>query len=66
MSVRVMDWVWKHSRSAATDRFVLLAIADSAKDHGGGAWPSIATLVSKTGLAERTVQEQAVFESGNR
>src|SRR6266568_2988646 len=56
MSVRVMSWVWESSRSEGIDRLVLLAIADCAADHGGDSWPSIATLVGKTRLAERTVQ----------
>lgn len=56
MSVRVMGWVWQSSRSKGTDRLVLLAIADCAGDDGGNAYPSMATLVGKTGLGERTVQ----------
>jgi hypothetical protein len=56
MSVRVMSWVWESSRSEGIDRLVLLAIADCAADHGGDSWPSIATLVDKTKLGERTVQ----------
>ena len=55
MSVYAMSWVWKHSRAAATDRLVLLAIADCANDRGE-AWPSMAALVEKTALSERTVQ----------
>lgn len=56
MSVRVMSWVWDHSEAVGTDRFVLLAIADSADDDGTDAWPSIETLARKTRLDERTVQ----------
>lgn len=56
MSVRVMSWVWEHSKSAGTDRLVLLAIADSAEDDGGQAWPSAAALARKTGMDVRTVQ----------
>jgi Helix-turn-helix domain len=48
--------VWEHSRSRGPARLVLLAIADNAHDDGAQAWPSITTLVRKTGLAERTVQ----------
>lgn len=51
-----MGWVWHSSRSKGTDRLVLLAIADCAADDGGNAFPSMATLVTKTGLSERTVQ----------
>lgn len=50
-----MGWVWEHSRSKSTDRLVLLAIADCASDDGGNAYPSIATLMRKTGLSERAV-----------
>lgn len=57
MSVRVMQWVWEKSQSKGTDRLVLLAIADCASDDGGNAYPSTATLVAKTGLGERTVQD---------
>lgn len=55
MSVRVMSDVFQHSRSRGTDRLVLLAIADSANDHGCEAWPSMTTLASKAGVDRRTV-----------
>lgn len=56
MSVRVMSWVWEHSRAEGTDRLVLLAIADSAGDDGGNAFPSIETLADKAKVSTRTVQ----------
>lgn len=56
MSVRVMSWVWEHSRAEGTDRLVLLAIADCASDDGGNAWPSVDTLAAKAKVSERTVQ----------
>ncbi|HEX6968927.1 MAG TPA: helix-turn-helix domain-containing protein [Micromonosporaceae bacterium] len=56
MSVRVMTWVWSHSRSNPTHRLVLLAIADCANDAGEQAYPSAATLAKKTGLSERGVR----------
>lgn len=56
MSVRVMSWVWESSQSTGIDRLVLLAIADSASDDGGHAWPSIRTLKTKAMVSERTVQ----------
>ena len=52
-----MSWVWEHSRSKSSQRLVLLAIADCAADNGGNAYPSMAALVSKTGLSTRTVQD---------
>lgn len=56
MSVKVMTWVWEHSRSKKTERLVLLAIADCASDDGANAYPSMAELMRKTGLSERGVQ----------
>lgn len=55
-----MSWVWDHSRSAKTDRLVLLAIADCASDDGGNAYPSMAELSRKTGLTDRGVQKALV------
>ena len=51
-----MSWVWNNSRSRGNDRLVLLAIADSAEDDGGNAWPSQERLARKTGLTVRTVR----------
>lgn len=55
MSVRVMSWVFHHSRATGSDRLVLLAIADSANDHGSEAWPSIGRIAAKAGVDRRTV-----------
>ncbi len=55
MSVKVVTWVWEHSPVAGNERLVLLAITDSAEDDGRNAWPSVATLASKTRLDPRTV-----------
>lgn len=51
-----MSWVWEQSRAEPIDRLVLLAIADCTNDLGTDAYPSIATLVTKTGLHARSVQ----------
>ncbi len=66
MSVRVMTWVWDHSRAGGSDRLVLLAIADCASDDGSEAWPATATLARKTRVDERTVQRcvQRLVELG--
>lgn len=56
MSVRVMTWVFEHSKSTGNDRLVLLAIADRANDEGTDAWPSIETLAGKTRASESTVK----------
>ena len=58
MSVRIMAAVWPMDLSA-TDKMVLLALADSANDDGV-AWPSIAgrkPLTAKTSLSERAIQK---------
>lgn len=52
-----MAWVWAQSRSAPTQRLVLLAIADCANDRGAEAYPSTATLAAKTGLSERGIRK---------
>lgn len=57
MSVRVMTWVWEHSRSRLSARLVLLAIADHANGDGIDAFPSQVQLMRKTGLSERAVQK---------
>lgn len=56
MSVKVMNWVFEHSRTDhAADRLVLLTIADRANDEGSEAWPSVDTLCRKTRLSKSTV-----------
>lgn len=40
----------------SSEKFVLLALADNANDDGT-CWPSVATICSKTSLAERTVRK---------
>ena len=55
MSVRVMSQVWSNGPSDSTQRFVLLALADSASDDGSNAYPSISTLAQKCALSDRTV-----------
>lgn len=50
-----MSWVFEHSRSKKNARLVLLAIADCANDEGRQAYPSMPTLMKKTGLCERAV-----------
>ena len=56
MSIRVMTRVWDHSRSRNGERLVLLAIADFADDHGR-AFPSVASLRTKSAMSERGVQQ---------
>lgn len=56
MSVRVMSWVWEHSKSVGADRLVLLAIADCANDAGRDAYPSMETIARKAAVDKRTAQ----------
>lgn len=60
-----MTLVWD-AELAAGEKLVLLALADCADDEGH-CWPSIATLVRKTGQSERTVQKmlKALEEDGH-
>jgi len=56
MSVKVMARVWEHSRQKGTALLLALAIADFCNDEAR-AWPSIASLRTKTRLrSDRTVQ----------
>lgn len=56
MSVRVMSWVFEHSRSTLADRLVLLAIADHANHDGLDAFPSVDTIARKARVSRATVQ----------
>ena len=51
MGYREMDLVWKNSQATRLDKFVLLAIAKTYKK-GKGSYPSQATLVKMTGIAD--------------
>lgn len=54
MSVKIMAEVWLLDLPH-TEKIVLLALADNANDEGH-CYPSIATLIKKCGLSERSVQ----------
>lgn len=56
MSIELMNWVWKVTNTAGTERLVLLALADAANDRGY-CWPSIQTLAIKAGVSRRYVIE---------
>lgn len=49
-----MSKVWETPMLSSTDKLVLLALADNSNDEGI-CWPSIATIVKKTDLSERSV-----------
>lgn len=54
MSVRIMTAVWA-ADLPATEKLVLLALADQANDDGH-CWPSAMTIAKKCGQGERTVR----------
>jgi len=55
MSIRIMSRVWELQDISATQKLVLLALADWANDEGL-CWPSINRLSVKTGATSRSVQ----------
>jgi hypothetical protein len=56
MSIRVMAGVFDLSISS-TEKLVLLALADHARDDGTGAYPAVNTLARKTSLSRRGIQK---------
>lgn len=64
MSVEKIAAVLHHSRSAGTDRLVLIGIANHEGD--GGAYPAVGTLAKYANCSERTVQRsiKALVEMG--
>lgn len=56
MSIRVMSMVWENGPEKASERMLLLALADNANDAGGRCFPSVETLARKCCLSERQVQ----------
>jgi hypothetical protein len=65
VSIAVMSAAWK-ADVGATDKIVLLALADRADD-SGKCWPGVGTLAKKCGLSDRTVQRsiQALSDAGH-
>lgn len=55
MSVKVMSAIWERKDLDASERLLLLSLADHADDEGY-CYPSIKRLCERTSLAERTVQ----------
>ena len=54
MSIALMTDVWKVNIQSAK-KMVLLALADSANDEGTNCFPSVATIIEKCSMGERTV-----------
>jgi Helix-turn-helix domain len=73
MSGKVVGWAFDVGRElelAATERYVLVALADNA-DHNGKCWPSPKELIEKTGLGTSSVyraltcfREKGLMEDG--
>jgi DNA-binding transcriptional ArsR family regulator len=55
MSIFALAWAKKQKAGSATRKFVLMAIADYADEHGK-AYPSVARLAEDTELSDRSVQ----------
>ncbi|HEX9888037.1 MAG TPA: helix-turn-helix domain-containing protein, partial [Nitriliruptorales bacterium] len=55
MSIKVMAHVWELDLPQR-EKFVLLALADHADDHGRDVFPSVAHLAWKTGYDRRSIQ----------
>lgn len=55
MSVKVLSWVFDHSKTQWGERLVALALADAADDLGR-CWPSIACLAAKANVSQATVK----------
>ena len=64
MSVKALTWAFEQPISA-TEKVVLLALADHANEHGL-CWPSVSTLMKRANVGERTVQRaiQSLEEGG--
>lgn len=64
MSVYVIGWLWKHMDGlSATQRLIMLAIADEANDDGVEARPGIRRIADKTGASLGAVRDNlAVLE----
>lgn len=55
MSVHVLSWVFQHSEAEASERLVLLVLANFADDKGLS-WPGIPRIAREARLSERQVQ----------
>lgn len=66
MSVQATSWVWEHSQSRATDRLVLLALADAANKQGHRSCQSAQTIAEMCKISSRTAQRsvQKLLEMG--
>lgn len=60
MSIYAISWVLQHSEAEGGDRLVLIALADYARDDGGGAFPSVANIQKKARLKSRRAVQYAL------
>lgn len=56
MSIKVMSWVWEHGPASASERLVLLALADFCDDQGV-CFPSMVRIAAKACITERGAQK---------
>jgi DNA-binding transcriptional ArsR family regulator len=56
MAVEVVARVWAAEGLSATEKLVLLRIADYAGPDGGNAYPSVTTIAAQTSLTDRAVR----------
>jgi len=62
MSIRLMSVVWDLDLPSG-EKLVLLSLADQANDEGRQCWPSVETIMRRSGQGERTVRRAiAVLE----
>lgn len=54
MSIDALAWAFSQNVTPSAAKFVLVAIADCADDHGI-CWPSVAHIMRKTGISKRSV-----------
>lgn len=55
MSIEASSWAWRLQGLTASQKLVLLALADHA-DQDGVCWPGQSGIAKKTGLSDRTVK----------
>lgn len=58
MSIKIMDWVFEHSKSQGLERLILLVIADHCNSEGEDAFPRISVIARRANVSERTVKRR--------
>lgn len=66
MSAKATAKVWEYSKAKGSEKLLLLCYADHANDDGLGAYPSMPTLMTKTGLTRQGLTDvrRRLVESG--